>query len=98
MSSETTQSSAAVFRLEERPDKIGILYFDSPGQKVNTFTHAALHQLDDWVNKLAKRTDLQGLVLASGKPGTFIAGADLDDLLLGASRRTGGGDEVTRLG
>ncbi len=90
--------SSAVFRFEERPNKIGILIFDSPGQKVNTFTHAALHQLDEWVNKLAARTDLRGLVLASGKPGTFIAGADLEDLLLGAAKRTGGGDEVTQLG
>src|SRR5262245_24593648 len=98
MSSQSTQSNAAVFRFEERPDGIGILYFDSPGQKVNTFTHAALHQLDDWVSKLAKRTDLKGLILTSGKPGTFIAGADLDELLLGASRRPGGGDEVTKLG
>jgi 3-hydroxyacyl-CoA dehydrogenase/enoyl-CoA hydratase/3-hydroxybutyryl-CoA epimerase/3-hydroxyacyl-CoA dehydrogenase/enoyl-CoA hydratase/3-hydroxybutyryl-CoA epimerase/enoyl-CoA isomerase len=94
----TTQSNGDVFRFEERPDKIGVLYFDSPGQKVNTFTHAALHQLDDWMVKLAKRSDLKGLVLTSGKPGTFIAGADLDELLLGASRRPGGGDEVTQLG
>src|SRR5262245_7281937 len=98
MSSQSTQSNAAVFRFEERPDGIGVLYFDSPGQKVNTFTHAALHQVDEWVNKLAKRTDLKGLILTSGKPGTFIAGADLDELLLGASRRPGGGDEVTKLG
>ena len=90
--------NSAIFRLEERPDKIAILYFDSPGQRVNTFTHAALNQLDEWVRKLAKRTDLRGLVLTSGKPGTFIAGADLDELLLGASKRAGGGDEVTQLG
>ncbi len=90
--------SPAVFRLEERPNQIGVLIFDSPGQKVNTFTHAALHQLDEWVTKLAGRNDLRGLILASGKPGTFIAGADLEDLLLGASKRTGGGDEVTKLG
>jgi 3-hydroxyacyl-CoA dehydrogenase/enoyl-CoA hydratase/3-hydroxybutyryl-CoA epimerase/3-hydroxyacyl-CoA dehydrogenase/enoyl-CoA hydratase/3-hydroxybutyryl-CoA epimerase/enoyl-CoA isomerase len=90
--------SPAVFRFEERPDKVGVLYFDSPGQKVNTFTHAALAQLDNWVSKLAKRTDLRGLILTSGKPGTFIAGADLEELLLGASKRAGGGDEVTRLG
>jgi enoyl-CoA hydratase/carnithine racemase len=96
--SRMSTESGAVFRFEERPDKIGILIFDSPGQKVNTFTHAALHQLDEWVNKLAKRTDLRGLVLASGKPGTFIAGADMEDLLLGAAKRAGGGDEVTNLG
>ena len=90
--------SPAIFRLEERPDKIGVLIFDSPGQRVNTFTHAALHQLDEWVNKLAKRTDLRGLILTSGKPGTFIAGADMEELLLGAAKRVGGGDEVTQLG
>jgi 3-hydroxyacyl-CoA dehydrogenase/enoyl-CoA hydratase/3-hydroxybutyryl-CoA epimerase/enoyl-CoA isomerase len=98
MASATAKPDGAIFRLEERPDKIGVLYFDSPGQKVNTFTHAALHQLDEWVRNLAKRTDLQGLIVASAKPGTFIAGADLDELLLGAAKRPGGGDEVTQLG
>jgi len=93
-----SQSNASVFRLEERPDRIAILYFDSPGQRVNTFTHAALHELDGWVRKLADRSDLRGLILASGKPGTFIAGADMEELLLGASKRAGGGDEVTNLG
>jgi 3-hydroxyacyl-CoA dehydrogenase/enoyl-CoA hydratase/3-hydroxybutyryl-CoA epimerase/3-hydroxyacyl-CoA dehydrogenase/enoyl-CoA hydratase/3-hydroxybutyryl-CoA epimerase/enoyl-CoA isomerase len=91
-------NAPVVFRLEEGSDKVGTLYFDSPGQKVNTFTHAALGELAECVDKLAKRTDLRGLILASGKPGTFIAGADMEDLLLGASKRSGGGDEVTRLG
>ena len=90
--------STPIFRIEERPDHIGVLHFDSPGQKVNTFTPAALAQLDEWVTKLAKRTELRGLIITSGKPGTFIAGADLDELLLKASKRPGGGDEVTRLG
>jgi 3-hydroxyacyl-CoA dehydrogenase/enoyl-CoA hydratase/3-hydroxybutyryl-CoA epimerase/3-hydroxyacyl-CoA dehydrogenase/enoyl-CoA hydratase/3-hydroxybutyryl-CoA epimerase/enoyl-CoA isomerase len=94
MASDTSR----VFRFDERTDGIGVLYFDSPGQKVNTFTHAALGELDDWVGKLAKRIDLRGLVIASAKPGTFIAGADLEELLLGAAKRPGGGDEVTRLG
>jgi 3-hydroxyacyl-CoA dehydrogenase/enoyl-CoA hydratase/3-hydroxybutyryl-CoA epimerase/3-hydroxyacyl-CoA dehydrogenase/enoyl-CoA hydratase/3-hydroxybutyryl-CoA epimerase/enoyl-CoA isomerase len=93
-----TSNAPAVFRFEERPDRIGVMYFDSPGQKVNTFTHEALDQLNEWVDKLAKRTDLRGLILTSGKPATFIAGADMEDLLLGASERPGGGDEVTRLG
>src|SRR5262245_65588080 len=93
-----TSDAPAIFRFEERPDKIGILMFDSPGQKVNTFTHAALNQLDDWVKQLTKRADLRGLILTSGKAGTFIAGADMEELLLGASKRPGGGDEVTRLG
>src|SRR3990172_8175371 len=93
-----TSESTALFRFEERPDRIGILFFDSPGQKVNTFTHAALAQLDEWVGRLAQRSDLRGLILASGKPGTFIAGADMEDLLLGARKRPGGADQVTRLG
>ncbi len=93
-----TSDTSTAFRFERRRDGIGVLYFDSPGQKVNTFTHAALGELDDWVGKLAKQTDLRGLVITSAKPGTFIAGADLEELLLGAAKRPGGGDEVTRLG
>ncbi len=71
---------ASAFRFEESDGKIGLLTFDIPGQKVNTFSEAVLGELAEQVSQLEQRTDLKGLFLQSGKPGQFIAGADLGEL------------------
>lgn len=69
-----------VFKLEEHPGPIGVLTFDTPDKKVNTLGRAVLEELAQIVSQLEKRTDLRGLLLRSGKPGQFIAGADLNEL------------------
>ena len=72
-------------KLEPLPGGLALLTFDSPGQKVNTFSAAAIKEFSDCIAELAKRTDLRGLLVASGKPGQFIAGADLNELAATAS-------------
>ncbi len=71
---------AAVFRFEELPGNIGLLTFDTPDQKVNTLSQAVLVELGERISELEQRADLDGLLLQSGKPGQFIAGADLNEL------------------
>jgi len=71
---------ANAFRLEELDGHVALLTFDVPGKSVNTFGQPVLLELNRLVNDLAKRTDLRGLLLKSGKPGQFIAGADLNEL------------------
>src|SRR5262249_42675267 len=41
---------------------------------------AVLGELQNLVGELTKRTELRGVFLKSGKPGMFIAGADLHEL------------------
>ncbi|MFV1969024.1 MAG: enoyl-CoA hydratase-related protein, partial [Pirellulaceae bacterium] len=68
------------FRLEETDHHIAILTFDQPGSKVNTLSDPVLKELARRVGELQDRRDLRGLLLRSGKPGQFIAGADLKEL------------------
>ncbi len=68
------------FQLEERDDRIAVLTFDLPDKKVNTMGQAVLMELGQVLQGLAGRTDLRGLLFRSGKPGQFIAGADLKEL------------------
>jgi 3-hydroxyacyl-CoA dehydrogenase/enoyl-CoA hydratase/3-hydroxybutyryl-CoA epimerase/3-hydroxyacyl-CoA dehydrogenase/enoyl-CoA hydratase/3-hydroxybutyryl-CoA epimerase/enoyl-CoA isomerase len=68
------------FHLDERDDKIAVLTFDLPGKKVNTLGQAVLMELGGIVRALAAREDLRGLLFRSGKPGQFIAGADLNEI------------------
>jgi 3-hydroxyacyl-CoA dehydrogenase/enoyl-CoA hydratase/3-hydroxybutyryl-CoA epimerase/enoyl-CoA isomerase len=71
---------ANAFRLEELDQKIGLVTFDLPDKKVNTLGHPVLKELAGLIGQLAGRTDLRGLLFRSGKPGQFIAGADLNEL------------------
>ena len=71
---------ANVFELTELDGKIALLTFDAPDKKVNTFGRPVLLELSEIIDQLESREDLQGLLLKSGKPGQFIAGADLTEL------------------
>jgi 3-hydroxyacyl-CoA dehydrogenase/enoyl-CoA hydratase/3-hydroxybutyryl-CoA epimerase/enoyl-CoA isomerase len=68
------------FQFEELDGGIGLLTFDCPGAKVNTLGQPIQEELEQQLTMLEGRTDLQGLLLKSGKPGQFIAGADLKEL------------------
>lgn len=60
-----------------RPDAVAVLTFDQVGSKANVLTRELWTEFGAALTSLAARTDLKGLVLASAKPGIFIAGADL---------------------
>ena len=69
------------FRLEELDGQIALLTLDLPDKKVNTLGRAVLGELGGVIAKrLEGRTDLRGLIFRSGKPGQFIAGADLNEI------------------
>jgi 3-hydroxyacyl-CoA dehydrogenase/enoyl-CoA hydratase/3-hydroxybutyryl-CoA epimerase len=68
----------SAFHLEVGDDRLATLTFDSPERRVNVFDRAALEELEALTGELAGRSDIGCLVLVSGKPGSFIAGADLE--------------------
>ena len=70
------------FRVEDLDGGIALVTFDLPDKKVNTLGQSVLRELAGLVGSLAQRTDLKGLLFRSGKPGQFIAGADLNDLAM----------------
>ena len=73
---------ANAFRIDELDGKIGLVTFDLPDKKVNTLSQEVLKELAGLVAQLEKRTDLRGLLFKSGKPGQFVAGADLNELAM----------------
>jgi 3-hydroxyacyl-CoA dehydrogenase/enoyl-CoA hydratase/3-hydroxybutyryl-CoA epimerase/3-hydroxyacyl-CoA dehydrogenase/enoyl-CoA hydratase/3-hydroxybutyryl-CoA epimerase/enoyl-CoA isomerase len=81
---ETVQTPTSSAVKLEFQGPIAIMTVDQPGSRANTLGQAVLSDLEVAVAQLASRTDLRGLVLRSGKPGMFIAGADLKEL--GAAR------------
>jgi len=71
-------SESAALRLETR-DGIAWLWFDDPNKKVNTLSSRIVDQFEACLARL-EAAPPKGLILASGKPETFVAGADLQEL------------------
>jgi 3-hydroxyacyl-CoA dehydrogenase / enoyl-CoA hydratase / 3-hydroxybutyryl-CoA epimerase len=70
--------TGSVFRLEPQEGGIVHLVMDHPARRVNVLDVQALDDLERAVDELAAMPDLEGVALVSGKPGSFIAGADID--------------------
>ncbi len=68
------------FRLEWGPPGIAVLLYDHPAGRVNLLTAAALTELRRHLVALEAEPTLRGLLLASGKPGHFLAGADVEEI------------------
>ncbi len=71
------RAKPSAFHLTLRPDNIGVITIDVPGEKVNTLKAEFVEQINDVLLKAQQLATLEGLVLLSGKPDTFIAGADI---------------------
>jgi len=64
---------------------VALITFDLPGKGANILSLSVLNELAAILDQLEKRKDLAGLVIKSGKPGTFIAGADIREFLASLS-------------
>src|ERR1044071_3863571 len=60
-------------------DGVAWLVFDAPGKRVNTLSQRLMGWFEEQLAAIASQP-LRGLVLRSGKPDTFIAGADTGEL------------------
>ena len=82
------------WQAEQRPDGVVLLTFDRAGESVNTFAQDVLVELDALLERLALDPP-KGLVLRSGKPRGFIAGADIREFAEFDARGTIG-DSIRR--
>ncbi|OTA15220.1 isocitrate lyase [Xenorhabdus vietnamensis] len=71
------QAEQSVFSFSVRDDKVGIITIDVPGEKVNTLKAEFVEQFLTMFEKAQQVSGLKGLIIISGKPDTFIAGADI---------------------
>ena len=62
-------------------DGIAVVTIDLPGESVNKVTSALRIAFAEMFEKLEGDSAVRGVVLASGKPDTWIAGADIDEFL-----------------
>lgn len=69
------------FRIELDADGIAVVTFDVPGRSMNTLTNSVIAEFPTLLAELRDNDAIKGIVIRSGKVGSFCAGADLDDLL-----------------
>ncbi|MBR1211647.1 enoyl-CoA hydratase-related protein [Bradyrhizobium sp. JYMT SZCCT0180] len=67
------------FRAERSENKVLHLVFDMPGRPMNVFSNAAIAELAIF-SRWLRDSDVKGVVIRSGKPSAFCAGADLAEL------------------
>lgn len=81
MATEASKKSekAAVATLEIN-DGIGVITIDMPDKKVNTLSSGLFEFFEGVTNQLANTKSLRAVVVTSGKPDGFIAGADIEEM------------------
>jgi 3-hydroxyacyl-CoA dehydrogenase/enoyl-CoA hydratase/3-hydroxybutyryl-CoA epimerase len=72
-------SAPRAFHDQLDPRGVLVLTLDVPGEKLNTISRSMLEELDGLLRSLESRTDVKAVVLRSGKPDSFVAGADIKD-------------------
>ncbi|HLB37807.1 MAG TPA: enoyl-CoA hydratase-related protein, partial [Gemmatimonadales bacterium] len=75
---------------------IARVVLDLPGEPVNKITRGVRTELDALLTRLGTDREIRAAVLLSGKPDTFIAGADIDEFV--ALRSQGEARDLVRGG
>ncbi|MDO6705150.1 fatty acid oxidation complex subunit alpha FadJ [Photobacterium sp. 1_MG-2023] len=75
---QTTDTPASAFQLRYGDNGVAWLNIDVPGEKMNTLQAAFASQVGAVLDELeSKKSEIKGLVVHSGKPDNFVAGADI---------------------
>jgi 3-hydroxyacyl-CoA dehydrogenase/enoyl-CoA hydratase/3-hydroxybutyryl-CoA epimerase len=80
----------------ERVDQVAVVTLDLPGEPVNKLSLDMAGEFEDLLGRLRTDAGVRAVVFMSGKPDTFIAGADIDQFL--AITTAEEGEELSRKG
>lgn len=70
----------STFNLLRRDDGIAVLTIDVPGESINSLRDEFIPEVNLMLDDIAADSRITGLVMISGKPDSFIAGADISML------------------
>jgi 3-hydroxyacyl-CoA dehydrogenase/enoyl-CoA hydratase/3-hydroxybutyryl-CoA epimerase len=74
------EGSDAGVSYQLRPDGLAFLIFDRAREKVNVLSSSLVAVLELLLDKAARDRNVRGLIVASAKEGSFIAGADIREI------------------
>ncbi len=87
-----SRADSSAIRLERRADGVAVIRIDVPGESVNTLRGPFAVELEAALDAIEGEAAISAVVVASGKPDGFVAGADIKELLAARSAR-----EITEL-
>src|SRR2546428_9919152 len=70
----------SVLRIETGPDGVALVLYDVAGEAVNTLRHGFQEEFEAAFGRLAEDSAVKAILLASAKPDSFVAGADIEML------------------
>src|SRR5207253_9148651 len=70
----------SVLRTETGPDGVALVLYDVPGEPVNTLRDGFQGEFEGTFGRLAEDSAVKAILLASAKPDSFVAGADIEML------------------
>jgi len=73
--------SSSILSLEHRRDGLAVLWMNDVAEPVNTLKRELIGEFESMLDTIESDREIKVLVFASGKPDSFVAGADLDMLL-----------------
>jgi 3-hydroxyacyl-CoA dehydrogenase/enoyl-CoA hydratase/3-hydroxybutyryl-CoA epimerase len=65
----------------QKDDSLGVITIDIPGEKLNVLRSEVVQELEKALSEAESASDLTGVLVRSGKPNCFVAGADLKEIL-----------------
>ena len=78
------------FTMDTGADGVAIITWDTPGKSMNVMSIEGFRQLDGFIDAALADEAVKGIVITSGKAGSFAGGMDLNVL---AKMREDGGDD-----
>ncbi|WP_170465289.1 3-hydroxyacyl-CoA dehydrogenase NAD-binding domain-containing protein [Ruegeria arenilitoris] len=83
------------FTLTKDADGVAVISWDVPGKTMNVMSFDGLAQLSDLVDQALADDEVKGIIITSGKEGSFAGGMDLN--LLAVMKEQAGGDPAKGL-
>ena len=71
-------SEQKAFSLDVKDNGVAVITIDVPGESMNTLKDTFADEVGSLMSRLESNSDIKGVVFISGKPGSFIAGADIN--------------------
>lgn len=65
------------FSLSIEADNIAVIRLNVPDESMNVLSRQTMQEIETLLDEIEKNNNIQGVVLTSGKPDSFIAGADV---------------------
>ena len=91
-----SSTEGSSFNLQLRDDQVAVITMDVAGERMNVLKATFAEEIRTMLAELKQNNAIKGVVLISGKPDSFIAGADIS-MLDGCNTATEA-EEIARLG